>query len=372
MRPTILLAIAITTLLGSVAACVSSSEDTSPVVGEPGRPVAADAGEPAVADAAVAEDAATPAPLPPVSGTLEAKAAGQLPTTASLGAVALAGGSAQWRARPSGGGVLTVTLVEAAPKSRTFELTITDDAGTLDAAETFPARAASGAGGLRHARVETWTTDDKAWGTNGDGTVAVNAISATSVTLDLMNVGQFVLPPGSGDTWILSGTVTVAVAPLSPSSGSAASLVLSNPQNEPISNDAPNLASASTPVAGTAGLGEEPFPFTNARRAIRVADAPGGTQRRVLVAFPSGHLPHVGQTIALSTFDRVTVTLVEGASFQGDVGEKVWEADQGTAVVQSRTATSLVLALQGARLQSESQAAKGLYTLDGTLTVALP
>ncbi len=322
---------------------------------------------------AAASDAATDAtsgdPLPPVDGTLEAKIAGSLPTTAATGVVTLVGGSAQWRPAPFGGGRLAVTLVEGAPNARTFELTIQDDDGALDAEESFTALATSGPPPLSGARVETYGAST-AWQTNGDGTVKVKAFSTTSVTLELGHVGQFVQPPGSNDTFVLDGTVTVALADLPATTGGTTTLTVSHPQNEP-GGDALNLSTA-TDIVGSTTLGEEDFPYVGKRRAIRVAEGNPPSGRRVLVSFPSGHLPHQGASIPLTTFERITIALVDGTTFQGNADEKIWEADQGSVLVQSRTATSIVLAVQGARMQSESPKAKGFFTLDGTITVALP
>ena len=119
-----------------VIACSSDDRTTPGVTPVPDAAPAVDPG--ASTDAGAAADAASPTPLPPVEGTLVAKAAGALTTTAELGDITLSGGSAQWRPRPSGGGVLTVTLIEAARTQRAFELSIFDDTGTLDPGETFP------------------------------------------------------------------------------------------------------------------------------------------------------------------------------------------------------------------------------------------
>ena len=70
------------------------------------------------------------------------------------------------------------------------------------------------------ARVETFGTS-AVWQTNGDGTVKVKAFSPSSVTLELVHLAQFVRPPASNDTFLLSGTVTVAIADLSPTTGAS-------------------------------------------------------------------------------------------------------------------------------------------------------
>lgn len=358
-------------------ALVACSSDDDPAAAPPGTstPDAGDVDAPTPDDAGLGDETGTlPAPLPAVTAALEAKAAGALPTTVTPGPIAVGGGVAAWRAPPGGGGVLSVTLAEALPGTRTIEITLYDDTATLDADETFQGEPAAGGFALRKARVETYTTATGAsgWGTNGDGVVKVTASTATSVSLSFENLGQFARLPATNDTWILSGTVTVSIAAPTDTMGADATLTPSNAQPEPIGGEALNLASAGVALTGPTKLVEQVYPFTGARRAALVADTQGGVARRLFVAFPSGHLPREGQSIALSTFDRVAVTLVEGTSFSGEPTEKVWEADQGTALVQARTATSLVLALQSARMQSESMAAKGLFDLNGTLTIALP
>ena len=349
-----------------VIACSSDDRTTPGVTPVPDAAPAVDPG--ASTDAGAAADAASPTPLPPVEGTLVAKAAGALTTTAELGDITLSGGSAQWRPRPSGGGVLTVTLIEAARTQRAFELSIFDDTGTLDPGETFPSAAPTSIATPRRARVETYGVTG-AWTTGGDGSVVVVARAATSVTLELKNVGQFARAPATNDTWTLQGTVTVSIAPLTTRTGPSATMTLSDPQNEPITSEPLNLTAVATPLTGPAKLDDEPYPFTSARRAITVTDTQG---RRLLIGFPSGHLARAAFDVTLNTFDRVTVTLVEGATFTGDAREKVWEADLGTVAVESRTDTSIVLAVRNARMQSESPAAKGTFALNGTVTVPLP
>lgn len=355
-----------------VGACSSSGSDAR-------DPASTDAGisttDASEVDASSGDAGATTAdadagstPLPAVTGSLEAKAAGGLPTTVAPGVIALGGGRAQWRPRPSGGGVLTIFVAEAAPGTRAFELTISDDAGNVDADESFAAAPATSLP-FRSSRVETYGA--KAWTTNGDGTVVVKSLSTSAVTVELKNVGQFVQAPASGDTWILAGTVTVPIVALAPTTASASTVTPSNGQPEPITSEPLNLTTTAA-MTGAVRLADESYPFSNARRAASIADGSGATARRVLVGFPTGHLPHEGQSIPLNTFDRVTLTLVEGTTFTGDAAEKVWEADQGTIAVQSRTATSLVLSIQTARMQSESPAAKGIFDLSGTVTIALP
>jgi hypothetical protein len=73
--------------------------------------------------------------------------------------------------------------------------------------------------------------------------------------------------------------------------------------------------------------------------------------------------------VSLGRFDRVTVVYFEGPGISGAAGEKVWEADMGSAVVETRTRTQMTLRLVDARMQSESPDAKGVFRLAGTLTV---
>lgn len=318
-------------------------------------------------------DAADGAPTPgPVSGTLEAKAVAGLPTQAKLGTFVPKEGSAELRPRPSGGSVLTVRLTEdrALAAFRTIELTLYDDTSTLDAAERFPAEASSQTVlPPRRARVETYASGGsaRAHRAEGDGAVFVEAISAAQVTLRLQTVGQFGQGPGQ-DVFTLEGTVTVPLAKLPDTTGGTASLTVGNPENEPITGEAPNFVQAALTTAQLS-LKDASYPFTNDRRSALFTDTTSGTARTLRVAFPSGHLPREGETVSLSRFDRVNVVYFEGAGISGAAGEKVWEADMGSAVVETRTRTQLVLRLVDARMQSESPDAKGIFRLAGTLTV---
>lgn len=352
-----------------VVAC-TSDDPASPSV-EPDAATEPD-GAPTTTDDAggstdAKSDAPTQDPLPSVESTLEVKAAGASPTTAAIGPVTLAGGYAQWRPAPFGGGYLAVTLVEGAPSARTFELAIQDDDDALSADESFNGLAASGLPVPSGVRVETFGAS-ATWQTDGDGTVKVKAFSPTSVTLEFNQLAQFVRAPGSNDTFVLSGTVTVAIKDLAPTSGPQATLTVSDPQNE--GGGAALNVSSQAAIAAVPALGEEHFPYVGNRRAIRLAESAGG--RRVLVSFPNGHLPHQGDSLSLTKFDRITIALVDGTTFDGGAGEKIWEADQGTVVVQSRTATATTLSVQGARMQSESPDAKGFFKLTGDVTVSLP
>ena len=67
----------------------------------------------------------------------------------------------------------------------------------------------------------------------------------------------------------------------------------------------------------------------------------------------------------------MNVVYFEGTGISGAAGEKVWEADMGSAVVETRTRTQLVLRLADARMQSESPDAKGIFRLAGTLTIPI-
>ena len=324
-----------------------------------------------------ATDAATDAsPVTPVTGMLDVKAAGALATTVKLGALTPVSGSAQWRPNAgAGGGFLTVRLDEAAAPlpSRSIELTIRDDAGTLADGESFASAAPVGGPTLRFARVETYQSDGKAWRTDGDGNVKVVHFDAASVSLTFTNVGQFTQDAGGGtDVFVVDGTVTVPLTTFPAKSGGSASVTISNVANEPISNEPANLVSTSAISAATTTLSDLAYPFTSDRRSASFGDGAGSSARSVRVSFPSGHLPRMGRNVDLSKFDRVQVTYFEGAAYVGGAGEKVWEADQGTLSVEAATATSMTLKLTGARMQSESPAAKGVFDLDGTVVVALP
>ncbi|MBL9108183.1 MAG: hypothetical protein JNM74_02885 [Myxococcales bacterium] len=318
-------------------------------------------------------DAADAAPAPgPVSGTLEAKAVAGLPTQAKLGTFVPKEGSAELRPRPSGGSVLTVRLTEdrAIAAFRTIEITLYDDTQTLDATERFQAEASTQTVlPPRRARVETYPATGTSHRAGGDGAVLVEAISATQVTLRLQTVGQFGQGPGQ-DVFTLDGTVTVPLAKLPDATGGAASLAVSNPENEPITGEAPNFVQASL-ATSQLSLKDASYPFTNDRRSALFTDTTSGTARTLRVAFPSGHLPREGETVSLSRFDRVNVVYFEGTGISGAAGEKVWEADMGSAVVETRTRTQLVLRLADARMQSESPDAKGIFRLAGTLTIPI-
>jgi hypothetical protein len=317
-------------------------------------------------------DAADAAPPPSgvVSGALEAKAVAGLPTQAKLGAFVPKEGSAELRPRPSGGSVLTVRLTEdrAIAGFRTIEIAVYDDTSTLDAGERFPAEASSQPVlPPRRARVETYPASGRSHRADGDGAVFVEAASATQITLRLQAVGQFGQGTGQ-DVFTLEGTVTVPLAKLPVATGGTASLTVSNPENEPITGEAPNFVQASLATTQLS-LMDASFPFTNDRRSALFTDTTSGTARTLRVAFPSGHLPREGETVSLGRFDRVTVVYFEGPGISGAAGEKVWEADMGSAVVETRTRTQMTLRLVDARMQSESPDAKGVFRLAGTLTV---
>jgi hypothetical protein len=358
-------------------ACSSSDPASAPVTEEAGVDAAELPHDAAYADASA--DASPPdapleaAPLAPITGTLDVHTAGALVTTIKSGSFTPTSGSAQWRARPSGGGVLTVRLDEDAALSprRSIELTLYDDAGTLDANEKFVAEAPNDLG-LHKSRVETYQ-GMAGWRTGGDGTVEVVAFGATSVTLKLAGVGQFTQESAGPDTFVVEGTVTVPLFTFAPTATGAATLAISNLQNEPIGGDAPNVASpAQMLVSSTSSLDDLPYPFTSKLRAASFTSAAGGVTRNVRIAFPSGHLPRLGRNIDLSKFDRAQVTYFEGAALTEAQTEKVWQAAKGTLVIDALTASSMTLRLQTAGMQSESPSAKGNFDLDGTVTVQLP
>lgn len=313
------------------------------------------------ADAQSGTDASIPAP----SGTLEIKAAGT--TTATVGTFTPTSGSAQWRARPMAGGVLTVSLGDA---TRSVEVSVYDDTGTtIDANESFNADAPAGFA-LHKVRVETYEAAT-GWATAGDGAVSVTSISATSVTLAFNNIGQFGIAAPT-DAFTLSGTVTVPVVSLSATNTGSASLTIANVQNEPISNEAPNFAGQTTAFTTTAvALGEASYPYLGDQRAASFVQTVDGIKRNIRVRFPSGHLPRVGQSINLSKFDRVEVSYFEGDALT-ETTDKFWQADMGTLAASSNAAGTLTLELTAARLQSEAPGAKGLFEVTGTITFAVP
>lgn len=366
---------------GSLLACVflglacSSPSDSPATPSDAGADVASptppDAGP--APDGASATDAPAEASAAPVTGTLDVRVAGTLPTTVRTGAFAPTSGSAQWRARPSGGGILTVRLDEAASgmPSRSIELTVYDDAGSLDANEAFDADAAGGFA-TRRARVETYQ-GTAGWRTNGDGKVTVLAFDGTSVKLQLANVGQFTQESAGTDVFVVDGTVTVPLVVLAATATGTASLAISNLQNEPIGGEACNLTSPAQALAAPkTTLDDFAYPFTAKRRAAAFSDLAGAVKRNLRIAFPSGHLPRLDRSVSLSKFDHVQVTYFEGATLSEAGTENVWEADNGMLHVDAATATSMTLRLEGATMQSESPAAKGTFTLDGTVTIALP
>lgn len=356
-------------------ACSSSDPSSTPTAEDAGSdaPVVTPSDDGGIAEASDQDAPSEAAPVAPITGTLDVRTAGALVTTVATGTFTPTAGSAQWRPRPSGGGVLTVRLDEdaALAKRRSIELTLFDDAGTLDANESFVSDAPNGFA-LHKARVETYQ-GSAGWRTGGDGKVDVVAFGATSVTLKLANVGQFTQETAGPDTFVIEGTVTVPLHAFAPTSTGAASLTLSNLQNEPIGGEAPNVASpAQALTSSTSSLDDLAYPFTSKRRAASFASAAGGVTRNVRIAFPSGHLPRLGRNVDLSKFDRVQVTYFEGAALTEAQTEKVWEADKGTLVVDAFTATSMTIRLQTAGMQSESPSAKGTFDLDGTVTVQLP
>lgn len=306
-----------------------------------------------------------------ISGTLETKAAGALTTTVKLGVFTPARGSAQWRPRPSGGGVLTVRIDEdpAAVPSRSLELTLYDDMGALDAGESFISDA-PGSFALHRGHLEVYESDGGAWRTEGDGKILVDSFDGKSVALTFENVGQFAQAAGPKDIFVVAGAVTVPVVALGATMGGPVSLVFSNLGAEPISSEplnvtAPNQALAASKVSHA----DVAYPYTNQRRAAFFSDLSGATQRNLRVAFPSGHLPRAGQTLSLDKFDRVQVTYFEGAALAEGGSEPVWEADHGMMAVDVSTDTVLTFHLQGAGFQSESPAAKGVFNLDGKISV---
>lgn len=343
-----------------------SGNDSATVTPDASAPTDASTTSDATSDATDAQSSAS------VSGSLEVRAAGSLPTTAKLGTLTPTRGSVQVRPKPSGGSVVTVLVGEdkAATNARTLELSIFDDTGTFDAGEKFPADAPTQTVvPLRRVRLETFQSDGKSWRTEGDGELSVVAVTAGTVTLQLKNLGQFDRG-GARDIFVVDGTVTLPIVKLPDTSGGTASLTFSNVLPEPITNDAANVVATPSTLASTsATLSDKSYPFTNDRRSAALSDVATGTTRNLRVAFPSGHLPRVGQSLPLDKFDRVSVVYFEGTAISGAAGEKIWEADQGSMVVEARTPTSITLRLDGARMQSESPDAKGLFTLDGTLTV---
>lgn len=372
------LLVATSIVTASALGFACSSSDSPASGASPGE----DAGKGAVvtppidaspSDASPSDAPSEAAALAAITGTLDVRTAGALATTVKTGTFTPKSGSAQWRPRPSGGGVLTVRLDEDASlaQRRSIELTLHDDAGTLDANESFAADAPSFLG-LHRARVETYQ-DAAGWRSGGDGSVTTLALSATSVTLKLTSVGQFTQESAGPDTFVVDGTVTVPLHTFPATATGTASVTISNVQNEPISGDAPNVTSPGQALTAAAtSLDELAYPFTSKRRAASFASAAGGVTRNLRIAFPSGHLPRLGRAVDLSTFDRVQITYFEGASLTEAQTEKVWEADKGTLVLDALTATSMTLHLQAAGMQSESPSAKGTFDLDGTLTVALP
>lgn len=308
----------------------------------------------------------------PISGTIETKAAGALPNTVKLGVFTPARGSAQWRPKPlGGGGVLTVRLDEdpTAVPSRSLELTLYDDMGTLDAGESFQADAPNGFA-LHRAHLEVYESDGGAWRTGGDGTILVDAFDTKSVALTFNNIGQFAQAAGAQDIFVVTGKVTVPVLPLPATKGGSASLSFSSLGPEPITSEPLNVTAPNQPLAaGTVNHADSAYPFTNDRRAVSFSDVVGSTPRNLQVAFPSGHLPRAGQSLPLDKFDRVQLTYFEGAKLIEGGSVPVWEADHGTLVVDASTDTLLTFHLQGAGFQSESPSAKGVFNLDGQVSV---
>lgn len=118
--------------------------------------------------------------------------------------------------------------------------------------------------------------------------------------------------------------------------------------------------------------GEASYPFAGNYRTIQSYDLQGGTMRHPRIAFPSRHLPRQGQSLPLNKFDRVQIFYFEGPLVMTEAQtEKLWQADQGILLIQTKTLRSMTLELQNARMQSESPSAKGIFELSGTITVAL-
>ncbi len=365
----------------AIVACATleacSSSGSPPTV----QTLAPDATSP-IADASAMGDASPPLDaavdalphdvVPDPTGSLTARAAGTYTTTAKLGAFTPTRGSAQLRPNPTSGGILSSRFEESAPQgtpSREVEVTLYDDVGALTAGESFNGEPRSGIG-LRRARVEMYQSDGKRWGSDGDGTVKVTAIDTTSVTLTL-NIGLFRLDGDAGvDVFTLDGTVTVALHAFSPRQG-VSTVSLSGVLPEPISNDPPNMVSASQGFNAICTLSDSPYPYVGDRRTVTVTDAVGATPRTLRIAFPSGHLPHVGLSYPLNDFSRVQVSVFEN-TYVGAPSEKLWEADRGAFSVTAATSSQMTIALTGARMQSESPSAKGLFVLDGAVTFALP
>ena len=215
-----------------------------------------------------------------------------------------------------------------------------------------------------------YESDGGAWWTEGDSKILVNSFDGKSVAITFQNVGQFAQAVGLDDIFIVTGAVTVPVIPLTPAKGGSASLSFSalGPEpitKEPLNSTAPNQALS----AATVSHADVAYPYTGERRAAFLSDLAGGTPRNLQVAFPSGHLPRAGQTLLLDKFDRVQLTYFEGATLTQGGSEPVWEADHGMMVIDASTDTLLTFHLQGAGFQSESPTAKGVFNLDGQISV---
>ena len=307
----------------------------------------------------------------PISGTLETKVVGAYPTTVTLGVFTPARGSAQWRPKPSGGGVLTVRIDEdpAAVPSRSLELTLYDDLGTLDTGESFFADS-PGSMALHRGHLEVYESDGGAWRTEGDGKFLVDSFNGKNVALTFQNVGQFAQAAGTQDIFLLDGVVTVPIIPIPAAKGGPANLTFSSLGPEPTTGEPLNVTTPGQSLASiTVSHADVAYPSTGERRAAFFSDLAGGTPRNLRVAFPSGHLPRAGQVLPLDKFDRVQLTYFEGATLTQGGNAPVWEADHGMLVIDGSTDTLLTFHLQGAGFQSESPTAKGVFNLDGKVSV---
>lgn len=319
---------------------------------------------------AQASDASSPdAASSPFSESITFVAAGMQPTTILLGDYAAAFGRAQYRQRPAGGGALSIFLGGATASPRLdLELTIVDDAGGMEANETFVADF-DGFNGPRKGRLEVFPDDVTRWRSQGDGQLTTLAVTSTSATVAINNMAQGVA--GTVDLFVATGTVQVPLSAFAETASGNGTLTFGNLLDEPFTNEPNNLTAPNEPLAMTnVILGDREFPFVGSRRTTAGTQVLNGTSRNLRIAFPTGHLPHRNQPYPLNRFDRVNVIYFEGADLL--TATNVWEADMGQLVVVARTATSLTMELQDARMQSEAPGAKGLFTLNGTVTVALP
>lgn len=276
----------------------------------------------------------------------------------------------RYRPKPGGGGRLSVELRETAPlvAGRSIEVTLFDDTGSMAPGESFAAED-DDENATHKARVETYSADEKRWHTNGHGNVVVDSSSAASVSLTFENLEQVVA--GTSDAFFLDGSLSLSVSDVRSYSAGSANLPFANAQPEPVTSEPLNLAAPHKAFSGKdVRYADVTYPSEGDMLTIRASDVEAGTTRRLRIAFPSGHLPHGGQSLPLSKADRVQVFYYEGTDELTGT-EKRWRAREGTLFVDNASFLGIELQLRNARMLSNSPEAKGRFEWNGPVLAGL-